>query len=958
VVKVLMKPHVDDVRGKPSGVAVVVEKYFEYLPQFGVEMVSKKSSSYDLVASHAGASGSDCSVSHLHGAYWSANYPASNAEFQTNRRVIDSIRHAKITTVPSPWVAHNIARDMHFLPRVIPHGIEHSEWRHHEKTEDYVLWNKNRIADVCDPGAVTELAKRLPKQRFFTTFAWGDRPSNMHVIGRLPRGEMKLAVQRAAVYLASVKETFGIGILEALAAGTPVLAFAHGGALDLIKHKETGYLAIPGNYDDLERGLRYCLSHRQELSENAVESTKPWTWYRAVEMVAQAYRDALVTEPAEASVIIPSYNYGRKVGRAIRSALDQSLPPKEVIVVDDASSDDGLTERVVNEFTDADHPVRYIRQASNYGVAYARNRGIYESTAKYVCCLDADDFIDQSFLQVCVEALENDRALGVAYTGLLTVSPDLRLAEKSDWPPQCDFDMQIRGRNQVPTCCVFRKEMWKRLGGYRQRYAPKGCGTEDAEFWMRAGANGWGIKKVTAEPLFHYTAGGYTTGDPAYIEVNWLAWHPWCADHQHPFASIATPEKYSHPVRQYDEPLVSIIIPVGPGHVPLLVDALDSCEAQTFRNWEVIVVNDSGGIMDLTPWPYATLIDTGGRKGAGFARNKGVEASKGTFLIFLDADDFLQPRFIEYTLETYGNFPYHWIYSNIFVYRDDGSVEEYACPDWNIDILWRRGLAPVTCLYTRGMWEEVRGFSESSMREDWDFHLRLAKAGYCGVKVPEPLMTYRHATGTRRIDGSHKKEINVLHRTYSVEELKMACSGCGKRRTPQRKTAADPPPRNWQTKEELGWPTFEFVGGNTNSLTFKGPSGRRYFAGNNKYHRRVRVHPDDANHFERLRYFRKFTPLQPEDTLVAQTTPKAPIPPKTVGRAELERAKEPERNPKELGGRSLSDLTVSTIQGLDLINEDINLLLEEERGGKDRKTIIRILERWQRKQDRLKEKTG
>jgi glycosyltransferase involved in cell wall biosynthesis len=956
-IRVKMHPHPDEVLNKPSGVAVVVEKYAEYLPRFDVEVVHPKDKKYDLLVDHAGATGGRALVTHNHGLYWCASYPCSDAEYRTNANVVASLRNAKIVTVPSRWVAVNIARDMHFLPRVVHHGIEWRRWRHGERVEDYVLWNKNRIFDVCHPGAVVELARRMPKQKFFTTLLQGDRPSNISVIGRLPRNEMKLAVQRAAVYLASVKETFGIGILEALAAGTPVLAFDHGGAADLVKHKVTGYLARVGDYDDLERGLRYCLSHRAELSENAMVDVTGYTWEHAARLVAQAYRDALVEEPAAVTVVIPSYNYGGKVSRAIDSALDQEFPPREVIVVDDASNDGGLTEQVVKRYTGQGLPVRYIRQASNYGVAYARNRGIYESTTKYACCLDADDAIAPEFLRVCVEALEVDRSLGVAYTGLLTVARDLRRSRLSNWPPPCDFDMQIQGRNQVPTCCVFRKEAWRRLGGYRQRYAPDGCGTEDAEFWLRVGANGWGIKKVTAKPLFNYTVGGGTTGNPNYRETNWLVWHPWVNDKQHPFASIATPERHSHPVRQYDEPDVSIVIPVGPGHVPLLVDALDSCEAQTFRNWEVIVVNDSGGLIDLTPWPYATLVETKGKQGAGFARNRGVEASKGEFIVFLDADDFLQPRFIEYMLDAYARSPNYWIYSDIYVYRDDGSVEEYACPDWDVALLWRRGIAPVTCLYTREMWERAGGMSEESYREDWDFHLRLAMAGYCGAKVPEPLMTYRHATGMRRIDGSHRKEIKVIHATYDLEELKMACRGCGKRRrTGVNRTTNPEPPRNWQAKEELGWPIFEFTGGNINSLKFKGKSGRTYIAGNNQYHRRIRVHPDDERHFERLTYFRRFVPLQAEDTLVAQTRPEAPTP--VVAKPAEERMEhEVAGDGRLLGDRRLDDLSVSDIQQIDFIDEDIPTLIEEEKSRpKPRSTVIRILERWGRKQDRLKEK--
>ncbi|TWU41300.1 putative glycosyltransferase EpsJ [Novipirellula aureliae] len=92
-----------------------------------------------------------------------------------------------------------------------------------------------------------------------------------------------------------------------------------------------------------------------------------------------------MTNTPSISVVIPAYNAAATVGDAIRSVLDQSLQPNEIIVIDDGSSDD--TARQVQAFSTM---VRLVHQP-NAGPAAARNRGIAEANSDWVAFLDADD---------------------------------------------------------------------------------------------------------------------------------------------------------------------------------------------------------------------------------------------------------------------------------------------------------------------------------------------------------------------------------------------------------------------------------------------------------------------------------------------------------------------------------------------------------------------------------------
>lgn len=844
--KVYMSPSLDEMKNEESGIRRVIEAYHRYLPDFGIELV-KEEDKADLTAVHAGTHAKTCHVAHTHGLYWTADYPDETLGWQyvANANVIGSCRLANVITVPSSWVAESFQRDMRRNPIVIGHGIDLDQWGKPIEQQGYVFWNKNRSADVCDPRPVKVLADRFGQQQFVTTFAPSGTPSNVRVIGTQAHSTMKGLVKGSSVYLATTKETFGIGILEAMASGVPVLGYAHGGVLDLIEHGVSGYLADPNNEDDLAEGLIYCLKHRKMLGDNAREMVKEWTWSKAVEKVAKAYRQALVTVESTVSIIIPCYNLSHKVDRAIESVINQTYEEiDEIVIVDDGSEDAGELQSIVSRYALADDRVRLIRQ-TNQGVAVARNTGIASTQSPLVACLDADDALAPRWVEACVEGMKQDRSIDLAYTGLLSINPD-GSETVSPWPNEWDFDQQLKRRNQVPTACLFKRSVWERLGGYRQRYAPMGAGSEDAEFWTRIGAYGSKCQQVTAEPLFLYShLQGRVSGNPNYREVDWLAWHPWVKDGQHPFASRATPKRFSHPVRQYDQPVVSVVIPVGPGHKDLLIDALDSLEAQTFRQWEAIVVWDiekpepSDAIYKA--YPYIRSYHTEGHKGAGHARNLGARQARGDFLIFLDADDWLLPDCLSAMIEAWSAEP-AIIYTDYMgkavvddvdklapdlqkrIYdrnpRTNETLIGYRSADFDCELAVRQpektGMAHmpyfvwcnVTALIPKVWHDEIDGFDESmSSWEDVDYHWRLARNGRCYTRIESELMVYRFHTGHRRQVGLHDHQsiVEYLRDKYEESEpMGCGCKGNGRvRPSVVRSTQVNPLARMTESVEAM-----------------------------------------------------------------------------------------------------------------------------------------------------------
>jgi glycosyltransferase involved in cell wall biosynthesis len=110
------------------------------------------------------------------------------------------------------------------------------------------------------------------------------------------------------------------------------------------------------------------------------------------------------------SIIMPVYNGEQYLRQAIESALAQSYPQWELVVVDDGSTDQ--TAAIVNTYTDA--RVRYTYQA-NRGQAAALNRGLELAQGEFVTTLDADDWLDPDSLRQRMACLVDHPEFGVAY---------------------------------------------------------------------------------------------------------------------------------------------------------------------------------------------------------------------------------------------------------------------------------------------------------------------------------------------------------------------------------------------------------------------------------------------------------------------------------------------------------------------------------------------------------------
>jgi glycosyltransferase involved in cell wall biosynthesis len=171
-----------------------------------------------------------------------------------------------------------------------------------------------------------------------------------------------------------------------------------------------------------------------------------------------------MNDTPKVSVIIPTYNRGKIIGRSIHSVVNQTFQDIEIIIVDDCSSDN--TRDVVAGFKDP--RIKYIRHDVNKGGAAARNTGINEALGEFIAFQDSDDewVLEKLEKQMRVMSMSSDD-VGIVYSSYLLVKNNHVSFVPSNEEVSTDGDVlfQLLKKNVVGTpTVVIRKICFEKLG--------------------------------------------------------------------------------------------------------------------------------------------------------------------------------------------------------------------------------------------------------------------------------------------------------------------------------------------------------------------------------------------------------------------------------------------------------------------------------------------------------------
>lgn len=192
------------------------------------------------------------------------------------------------------------------------------------------------------------------------------------------------------------------------------------------------------------------------------------------------------------SIIIPCYNQGHFLTDAIKSAFEQTHEEKEIIVVNDGSTDE--TERIIKHFEQRKTSSRAefisITQ-ENKGLSAARNAGIRKATGEYIVCLDADDKLDPSYIK---------RTIGISDIVCTGTQEFGNRNRKWKTPLVIVRYKDLLVKNRLNYAAIFKRSIWETVGGFDENMR---LGFEDYRFWLDASKIGYKIRVIN-EFLLYY----------------------------------------------------------------------------------------------------------------------------------------------------------------------------------------------------------------------------------------------------------------------------------------------------------------------------------------------------------------------------------------------------------------------------------------------------------------------
>jgi len=489
------------------------------------------------------------------------------------------------------------------------------------------------------------------------------------------------------------------------------------------------------------------------------------------------------------SAIASTYNSEKFIRGCLEDLVSQTLFLKgqlEIVVVDSGSLQG--EKCIVEDFQQRFPHIKYLRTTERESIYKAWNRAIKASSGKFITNANTDDRHRHDALEILAAEMENNPNLSLVYADqIVTTSENETFNNCShvgyfDWP---DFD-----RSQlIHCCCIGPQPMWRRslheeFGWFDETLKVAG----DYDWWLRISETR-NIKHVSMLlGLYLLNNNGIEITNQETCNTETINLRRNAAEKSgvrldyDVYASSFLVSAYA----EHAPPLVSVIVPTY-NRPEMLAEALQSILNQTFRDFEIIVINDAGVNVDPLIKHFSShgtfrYINKETNQGIAAARNSGIRIARGKYIAYLDDDDIYYPDHLQTLVDFLEGSLFQVAYTDSYraVQEKTGNTQTTVRRDtlygndFDADQLLVKNYIPLLCvMYERKCMELVGLFDESLVHhEDWDLWIRLSQHypfGHIQKKTAE--FTRRNTDASSLTTGTLPSMLVTLERVYEKSAM-------------------------------------------------------------------------------------------------------------------------------------------------------------------------------------------